>query len=167
MTFAQRLKLAIEKLGISQAEAAKRCGVTQQSINYIINKNLDSSKMGTQIAQALSINADWLIFGRGKFEETLIFEIPILQSIYMIKKFVDGKLEKNLVEYTVIDTDLGDMAFAFLVDANKMVICADKSKTIKTKEYLTVDKLNYAITESATDASFPIFEWRTRHVDFE
>lgn len=165
-TFAKRLKLAIEKRALSQAQAARQCGVTQQSINYIISNDLKSSKLAPQIASSLGINPEWLICGRGKFEETQFYEIPIIHSLYMLKKFLNQELDNNALDYTVVDADLGPGAFAFLLEPKKLLICAKALDPTHHKQYLTIQDSNLLVTDKKKELSFPIFEWRTRDVDF-
>lgn len=164
--FAERLKMAIEKRGLSQAEAARKSGISQQSINYIINNKLKSSKLAPQIASALQVNPEWLIYGRGKFEETKVYEIPILDSPFMLLKFLHDDIDENMVKHTVIDIDLGDYAFAYILDQKKMIICGHFNNMTKSKEYLTLTPSAIEITGKKGESSFPIFEWRFRHVEF-
>lgn len=167
-TFAERLKIAIAKRGISQAEAARLCGIAQQSLNYIIANNLTSSKLAPQIASSLSINPEWLILGQGKFEEDKIYELPIIHSPYMLKKFFKNELDENSLDYTVINTDLGDLAFSYLIETKKMIICSTTIVGTPNQkiEYLSIDDLVASVTDTKRELSFPIFEWRIRNVDF-
>lgn len=167
-TFAERLKIAIAKRGISQAQAAKICGIAQQSLNYIITNNLNSSKLAPQIAASLRINPEWLILGQGRFEENKVYELPIIHSAYMLKKHLKNELDKYALEYTVINDDLGDMAFAYLLENKKMLICATETINIQTKEieYLNIEDMTAFVTKTKGILSFPIFEWRIRSVDY-
>jgi len=166
-TFAERLKISITKKGLSQAEAARLCGIAQQSFNYIIAKNLNSSKLAPQIASCLEINPEWLILGQGKFEENKIYELPIIHSPYMLKKFLKKDLDDNTLEYTVININLGDQAFSYLLENKKMVICSDQiMNTQNNIEYLSIEEQHAFVTETRGKLSFPIFEWRIRNVDF-
>jgi transcriptional regulator with XRE-family HTH domain len=167
-TFAERLKIAINKRGISQAEAARLCGIAQQSLNYIIANNLKSSKLAIQIASSLAISPDWLILGQGKFEENKIYELPIIHSPYMLSKFLKNELNENSLDHTVINTDLGDLAFAYLFETKKMLICSQEITNYQNQklEYLSIEEFNAYITKKKEKLSFPIFEWRIRNVDY-
>lgn len=167
-TFAERLKLAITKRGISQAEAARVCGIAQQSLNYIIANNLKSSKLAPQIAASLKINPEWLILGHGRFEENKIYELPIIHSVYILKKYLKNEVDKNSLEYTAINIDLGSTAFAYLLENKKMVICTTELVYTQNQgtEYLNIEEMVVNITNTKGAFSFPIFEWRTRSVDF-
>lgn len=165
-TFAERLRIAINKRGISQAEAARTCGIAQQSLNYIITNNLKSSKLAPLIASSLGINPEWLILGHGKFEENKVYELPIIHSPYMLKKFIRNELDENTLEYTVINLNLGSSAFAYLLESKKMAICSNEIIHDQNQEYLCIRESNVIITNTKEEHSFPIFEWRIRNVDY-
>jgi transcriptional regulator with XRE-family HTH domain len=167
-TLAERLKIAISKRGMSQAEAARLCGISQQSINYIIANNLSSSKLAPQIASALDINPEWLILGHGKFEENKIYELPVIHSPYMLKKFLRNELDEQSLDYTVINVYLGNLAFAYLLEARKMAICSDGLINTQNQkiEYLAIEESIVLVTKTKGNLSFPIFEWRIRSVDY-
>ena len=166
MSFAKRLKQIIESKNISQAEAARLCGIAQQSMNYILKNDLKSSKLAPQIAEALNINPEWLIYGEGRPEMMLAKEIPIIHSPYMLKKYMANSLSQKSLELTIIDKFLGNKAFAYLIKPTKMAICADSIDEIALKEYLTLKDNKIIISEKLGKMSFPIFEWRERYEDF-
>lgn len=165
-TFAERLKIALSKKNLSQAEAARMCGIAQQSLNYIISNNLTSSKLAPQIAAALGISAEWLILGYGKFEETKIYELPLIHSPYMLKKFLANELDQNTLDYIVTNTQLGDLSFGYLIEARKIAICSTENIHLDKIEYLDLSGSAAIITNKKGKLSFPIFEWRIRNVDF-
>ncbi len=164
-TFAERLKVAIEKRGLSQAVAARKCGIAQQSISYILNNNLNTSKLGPQIAAALMINPEWLIYGRGKFEETKVYELPILHSPYMLTKFLENRLDLHSVDFTLSEKFLGSTAFAYLLEATKIILCSDMDH-FNGSEYLNLTESTAIVSKEKNGLSFPIFEWRTRYESF-
>lgn len=166
MSFSNRLKQYLEDHGISQAKAAKKCGIAQQSLNYILNNNLTSSKLAPKIAETLAINPDWLIYGHGKPEITFIQEIPIIHSPYMLKKFLSGNLPENTLEHTVSDTFLGNKAFAYLIESKKIILCYDNNQSTCSENYLTLSENEVNISSEKKEFSFPIFEWRERYEAF-
>lgn len=166
MSFSKRLKQVIESRSISQAEAARLCGIAQQSLNYILKNDLKSSKLAPQIADALNINSEWLIYGEGRPEITTVNELPIIHSPYMLKKYLAGSLAPDALEFTVIDVFLGGRAFAYLLKPTKMAICADPTEGRKTNEYLSLKDDEVIISPLPEQISFPIFEWRSRDEDF-
>ena len=166
MSFSARLKQVIEKKNLSQAEAARICGIAQQSMNYILNSNLKSSKLAPQIADALNINPEWLIFGQSRPEIPTANEIPIIHSAYMLKKHITGLLAQETIDFTLIDSFLGNKAFAYLIKPTKMIICSDKSQKFERCEYLSLENDEVSVSQTETIVSFPIFEWRERYGDF-
>ena len=167
-TFAKRLQQAIERLGISQAEAARRCGVSQQSINYIISNDLKHSKLAVSIADALSINPDWLIYGEGKFKETTYYEIPVFDKAYDLLKYLNNDIDTDAVRTIMVDLYLGDLAFAYLVEPNKMALCCKKEYNVEPMDFLCISGLSIEVNKKPiSDMSFSIFEWRTRHAGFK
>lgn len=160
-TFAKRLKWAIERRGISQAEAAKKCGIAQQSMNYIINKNLKSSKLSPKIATVLGVNLEWLISGRGRFEEIKIIEVPLLTTYVMLQEFLKNNLDEDSLSYTFTQKYLGQNAFAYLLDMHQMVICSyEDSIVFKATRYLSINKNSATISQKKTKLCFPVYEWR-------
>lgn len=168
--FSERLKKIIKKKGLSQAEAAKLCGIAQQSLNYILNNNLKCSKLAPQIAVALDVDLEWLIYGTGKSSLSKLYDLPILHSAYMLKKYLNRELDLESLGITVIDTFLGDNAFAYLTKPDEMAICGDTSPTppnTNIKDFLTLSNEGIIIiTKEQGKISFPIFEWRKRNEDF-
>jgi len=162
-TFAQRLTFALQKKNLSQTEAARICGIAQQSLNYIISNNLKSSKLGTKISTALNINPEWLVLGQGKFDEIKYFEIPILQSANMVTDFLAGKLNAELLSYTIIDYLIEELSFAFLLENNVMVICSNDLRICSTEYLSFINKKPFLIKEKKEN-SFPILEWRKKCV---
>lgn len=64
-TFADRIKEQRSRLGLSQAELAKRIGTAQSTIGSIENgRNQGSTKIG-ELAAALGVDALWLETGKG------------------------------------------------------------------------------------------------------
>ncbi len=165
MTFSNRLKKILESKGMSQAEAARQCNIAQQSMNYILNSNLKSSKLAPTIADALNINIDWLLTGEGRPETINTIEIPIIHSPYMLKKFLNGALTLDTLEYTIVDKFLGTHAFAYLITSKEMIICSEKP--IDNSDFLIILDDEVIISDENTEnTSFFIFEKRVRTYDF-
>lgn len=161
-SFSERLKQAIDKKGISQAEAARMCGIAQQSMNYILKNNLSSSKLAPAIAVALNINPEWLIYGKGRPDPIDIYEIPILHSPYLLEKFLKQKLEPHSIEYTIIDKPLGSQAFGYLLSMKELAICTPLPTTFSPIEYLQIQVSGSKIIKTAGENSYAIYEKRIR-----
>ncbi|NIG12970.1 helix-turn-helix transcriptional regulator [Pantoea sp. Al-1710] len=65
MTLADRLKAMLEERGYSQGELARRVGVTQGTVYKLVSGQAKSSKRLVEIAEALNVNAHWLLTGNG------------------------------------------------------------------------------------------------------
>ena len=171
-TLAERIKSALSKRGLSQAEAAKRCGISQQSINYIINKNLKASKLAAQIASGLQVNPEWLIYGTGKLENPEIYEIPVIHSANMLERFLCGGELDSLTETVLLSQNLGEYVFAYLFASNKLAICSSVEQlpdNLKFIEFLVLKNNQVCVEkgkQSPVGEHFLIYEWRTRNVNF-
>ena len=64
-----RLVYAMKKLGVNQSELARRIGVKPQVIQYLCTNNAERSRFAFEIADALGVNLDWLIAGKGRMME--------------------------------------------------------------------------------------------------
>src|SRR5690606_28767987 len=62
-TFGERLKLAMRKAKITQAEMAEKLGITQQSVQFACSPKSKSSKHTERMAEILGVSASWLAFG--------------------------------------------------------------------------------------------------------
>lgn len=67
-TVSERLKYALLVRDISQAELARKVGVTRGAISNLINKVSQglSAENALKIAEALEVDPYWLVFGRGE-----------------------------------------------------------------------------------------------------
>ncbi|MHD0644883.1 helix-turn-helix domain-containing protein [Pseudomonas aeruginosa] len=64
----KRLKDARKAVGISQAELAKMCDLTQSAVSDIEREKSSTSIFLPQIANALGVSAIWLATGKGSHE---------------------------------------------------------------------------------------------------
>lgn len=162
-----RIKFALYKLDISQTEAARRCGMSQQSMHYIIRKNVDSSKLANQIAVGLKISPEWLISGKGKFENPETDNIPIIDNVITLNYFINGGNIKDSADFIVSSTYFDKVSFAYLVECNKIAICLSKECEIKdtiVTEYLIIKDRSIEISNKKTEDSYQIVEWRIFNV---
>lgn len=85
MTFADRLKVALAKQGLTQTDLAKRLNVSAQTVQqWAAGKTTPRSKRLEGLAAALHVRPQWLLLGEGKqaandgheliFEETEIID---------------------------------------------------------------------------------------------
>ncbi|MFT0533198.1 helix-turn-helix domain-containing protein [Castellaniella hirudinis] len=64
-TFGDRILLSRTRLGLSQAQLARLCGLSQSAISGYENGSRRSSKKLTVIAQILGVSFYWLMHGEG------------------------------------------------------------------------------------------------------
>lgn len=65
-TFAARLRLALARSGMKQAELAKQIGVSQSTISQMVNGKVSGVCRTSVMAKALGIERNWLAFGEGE-----------------------------------------------------------------------------------------------------
>lgn len=166
-TLAYRLKLALDALGISQTEAARRCSISQQSINYIISRDVLSSKLAPKIATSLELNPDWLIYGEGKMQEEKIYEIPVLKNYIELFRFLHNDLELKLISHIFIERDLGEHSFGYTFTPNKLAICyKNTTEHFNNLGFLSFKENTANFSHNFEENSFSIFEWRERAIEF-
>ncbi|MFZ4220667.1 helix-turn-helix domain-containing protein [Enterobacter ludwigii] len=169
-SFSERLRYVLYKRDMSQSEAARRCGISQQAMNYIIKNNLDSSKLAVQIANGLNLNPDWLISGKGKLENVELIEIPVIDNYFVLEGYVHGVKISEDTENVFIDKNYGKYPFAFFVEKNKIAICSSPDVSIENTyihEYLVVKPDSFSVVSDKPDNGYQICEWRILNVDVE
>lgn len=82
MTLAERLRKAMAEAGLTQADLAEKCGISQASIQKLVSGKAKSTTFIVQISDALSVNAKWLAQGEGPMREGR--EIANLQGSDMV-----------------------------------------------------------------------------------
>ena len=128
-TLSDRLCYALSKLGTSQAELARRINVKRQAIQYLCASGINKSKFAYHIAEALAINAEWLITGRGNMvvknsPEQLFLarqhSVPVLQW-QQIDSWSQARLHRHtMTEWTNTYDKLSDHAYAIRLKDNAM-----------------------------------------------
>lgn len=104
-TIGERLRLAREKRGLTQAQLANRVRVqlTQGTIGHIESGRNENSRYIVWIAAALNVRAEWLLTGQGEMFDAWpwpnispgdILELPD-QAIEDISDFIEMKLSKH------------------------------------------------------------------------
>ncbi len=61
----ERLEQYLTQKGVSQSDLARRAGIKQQTVNYLIKSKSQGSSYAVRIASALGINPAWLQEGVG------------------------------------------------------------------------------------------------------
>ncbi|WP_272682843.1 helix-turn-helix domain-containing protein [Providencia sp. PROV119] len=65
-SFSTRLRLALARSGMTQAELAARIGVSQSTISQMVNGKVSGVCRTSVMAKALGIERNWLVFGEGE-----------------------------------------------------------------------------------------------------
>jgi transcriptional regulator with XRE-family HTH domain len=71
MTLAERIRDARTRVGLSQVELAKKCGIAAPSINQLESGKSKSMRQATllRMAKAVGQSPEWLAFGNGSLSE--------------------------------------------------------------------------------------------------
>lgn len=130
-TLSDRLLFALDIKETSQAELARLIGVKKQVINYICNNKVSKSTLTFEIAEALSINVEWLANGKGNiFEEKDVYNIgqkniPILT----IAQLKSAKKTRGLYIFDendcqkVLTTTADTGEFGFAIELHDKAMC--------------------------------------------
>lgn len=163
----ERLQYVLFHKKITQTEAAKRCGISQQSINYIIKNSIERSKLAHQIAAGLNVNPEWLINGIGGMESKCIYKIPVMFNFDYLQAFLKN-IPISGVDFIHTDFLYGDKVFAYKVLDNKVAICSESD--MEEMEYLNEEFLLISVDDcqvfpSRVDGAYRICEWRLYNVE--
>lgn len=71
---AKRVRYAREQLSISQSELARRVGIRPQAIQFIEAGRVRRPRNLVEIAAALHVNPEWLLFGKGNMTTGVKYE---------------------------------------------------------------------------------------------
>ncbi|MBO8132486.1 helix-turn-helix domain-containing protein [Dickeya fangzhongdai] len=111
-SFADRLKTAMDYRNMSQAALAEAAGMSQPSVWKIASGKSKTSKKALDIANALNVNADWLLNGVGSMlkedspharEDSAPYMSPGYNEFRFVK-FWDG--EQPTDSYTAVPNSL-------------------------------------------------------------
>lgn len=67
-TFAERIKIVREDAGLTQADLAKACGISQANISELERGEVGRTSYLPEIARACGTSTDWLAFGNETLE---------------------------------------------------------------------------------------------------
>lgn len=76
-TLAQRLAYARQEAGLTQADLAKKAGVSPQTINFVENGRNKGTKHIIAIAKVLGVTATWLDSGKGEMREVSLRPVAV------------------------------------------------------------------------------------------
>jgi SOS-response transcriptional repressor LexA len=133
-TLGERLMLMLEKRQMSQHDLAKQAGMSQQSVNYLVNPNQGTpeekrSERVVEMSLVLGCDPVWLATGKGSpfaggyIQGKVANRVPLL-NVRQVEEFLKlsraGKPE-DIVKagladrFASCDSDVGDGAFAVTV----------------------------------------------------
>lgn len=156
-TLSARLVHAINVLGVTQAELARRIGVKPQAIHYLCSSHSKKSSFTYEIADALNINSLWLGSGEGSMQladdpetqlinsqlRTPILDWKQIKGLVNTKKW-DADIFSSAKEYLLTNSSIGDHGFAFrLLDKSMYprfdqdtIIIVNSNKTPKNNDFV-------------------------------
>ena len=118
-TLATRLKLILGKSHLSQSKLARQLNIKPQIIQYLCQKNIQSSRYTYKIAAALGVNYTWLASGDGPIyaTEDQYIKIPVIDW-----NNLDSYLQTNNINnpQNYILTDTNPNNFALILQDNSM-----------------------------------------------
>jgi len=154
-TLSDRIKIALDRLSITQAELARKIGVKQQVIQYLCSSKTKTSVFTYKIADALQINPIWLATGNGyiflddDYDYKLIKaqkKIPLLTS-EQLKNIIKNKLDITKIacdDWLLTTRELGKNSYAITLKDQAMypkfeestLIFIDAQQKPKNKDFV-------------------------------
>jgi len=122
--FGGRILLVLEQQRRSKTWLAEKIGVSKQAINYLLNHS-SSPKHVNEIAAALEVSPEWLLFGKGSQQfiseqDAGISLIPVLTS-NDIPTYIAHRNKKKFKEFTHITGDSkSESYFATILENSSM-----------------------------------------------
>jgi len=129
--FSDRLNYALSTLNITQAELARAVGTSPQVINHLCKSASKKSGYAGDIADALNVSLEWLLYGAGpmRYEDD-----PILRSIKQQKhvaiinwsdigNLISGKYRPTTTshdKWLLTRAPVSDASFALVMNDNAM-----------------------------------------------
>ncbi|QLH64455.1 helix-turn-helix domain-containing protein [Serratia symbiotica] len=119
----ERLAKVLDNLGINQAEAAQKTGVSKATISHIIRNNVPTYKNSSALAIGLGINHDWLVFGQGGILNPKTIYVPVLLEYFRLRLFHSELFLEDKTRYLVTERMYGDGLFATVL-SDKVLLCS-------------------------------------------
>lgn len=158
-TLSERLVYALTKLGITQAELARRIRIKPQAIHYLCSSRSKKSSFTYEIADALNISSFWLGCGEGSMQlkddpDTQLINsqkrVPVLDW-KQIKNWINqnneaGNLLASAKEYILTNVDIAVSSFAFRLQDKSMyprfdqdtIVIVNPERTPRNKDFVIV-----------------------------
>lgn len=132
--FSERLKLAMQQAGVTQAQIAKACGIKPPSVHAWLNSNSEPSGNNLlKLSKALNVSGQWLIQGKGSMRDDATEgnvtaaaiggrPIPLIDFVQAGNwtEVVDSYAMGAGSDYLLTDLELSPCAFALQIKGDSM-----------------------------------------------
>ena len=166
-TLSDRIKLVLFEEGLSQAEGARKCDISQQTLNYIIKNKLDRTKLANQIALGLGVRSEWLISGRGEKRAKKQTTVYVIKDLDMLKVLMmnRGDVRIETETFKIDGFDYIKKMFAIRYE-NKVVIFSNEIEDFNSMnkiEYIKINENGFEISDNKI-SEFLVIEKRISNV---
>ena len=127
-TLGERLAKVLDKIGINQSEAAVRTGISKATISHLIRNKVENYKNSNLLADGLTVNHDWLVYGRGGILNPTVRYVPIIQEYFRLRLYQSEGFLEDSTHFLVTEQNYGDGMFATVLD-NTLLICSKPDDT--------------------------------------
>lgn len=105
MKYGERLKIAREHAGLSQAALAEKAGVgTQENISKLERTDAPGSEFTVQYARACGVSPDWLASEQGVMIDGLfVHDARIKSAVLLMQQMPDYAVDQAIKDITSID----------------------------------------------------------------
>lgn len=186
MNFGDRVKEERESRGWTQDHLAQRAGIKQQNIHAIESRSSKRSEFAPMIAEALGVELEWLMTGRGPKHSGQIAErmsrysvgrlIPVLNTVQagspkeMIDDYAPGAGWKEIQLDATLSEHCSPHTFAVEIDGLSMYN-QNKAESMSPGDIAVVDPMqsfgsgDIVVAKIDRDGSATIKKFRDRGID--
>lgn len=127
--FADRIKIARERLTLTQEQLAEKVGISQVAINKLEKGKALHTRFLIPLAKALKVTPEWLLFGETSenlqsIDKVDIISVPLVEWEWLVKwgsdYFVNLENKENLA-MVFAPAVVGEKAFAVRLENDSMV----------------------------------------------
>ncbi|ABK46035.1 phage repressor protein, Serine peptidase, MEROPS family S24 [Magnetococcus marinus MC-1] len=139
-TLGERLRMALDHVGMSQSELARRVGIRPQTVQHVCAGHTRRSGYTAEFAQVLGVRPEWLAIGHGSLREFAneqnsgaVRRLPMLNWSNVIHWSQSGYQAQQMGEvYDLVEVTkpFGNHAFALKVGGDSMEPKVPEGSTI-------------------------------------
>lgn len=123
-SFGERLREAMDGIGIRQSDLIKATKIRQQTISYLLQPHSPAtgSKHNDVLADILGVNREWLKTGLGEkyaVKRPSRREIPVF-AVEDVPEFLSTQSQKNRKDTTIADQPVSERTFALDLTTRSM-----------------------------------------------